>query len=79
MPILYSFKRCPYAMRARMAIYLSQIVVEHREVSLKNKPKSMMEISPKGTVPVLLLENGDVIDESMDIINWCLKQKSFSI
>ena len=63
MPILYSFKRCPYAMRARMAIYLSQIVVEHREVSLKNKPKSMMEISPKGTVPVLLLENGDVIDE----------------
>ena len=63
-------------MRARMAIYLSQIVVEHREVSLKNKPKSMMEISPKGTVPVLLLENGDVIDESMDIINWCLKTKS---
>ena len=76
MPILYSFKRCPYAMRARMAIYLSQIVVEHREVSLKNKPKSMMEISPKGTVPVLLLENGDVIDESMDIINWCLETKS---
>ena len=63
-------------MRARMAIYLSQIVVEHREVSLKNKPKSMMEISPKGTVPVLLLENGDVIDESMDIINWCLETKS---
>ena len=76
MPILYSFKRCPYAMRARMAIYLSQIVVEHREVSLKNKPKSMIEISPKGTVPVLLLENGDVIDESMDIINWCLETKS---
>ena len=76
MPILYSFKRCPYAMRARMAIYLSQIVVEHREVSLKNKPKSMMEISPKGTVPVLLLENGDVIDESMDIINWCLETNS---
>ena len=76
MPILYSFKRCPYAMRARMAIYLSQIVVELREVSLKNKPKSMLEISPKGTVPVLLLENGDVIDESMDIINWCLKTKT---
>ncbi len=57
-----------------MAIYLSQIVVELREVSLKNKPKSMLEISPKGTVPVLLLENGCVDDESLDIINWCLKQ-----
>ena len=66
MPILYSFKRCPYAMRARMAIYLSQIVVELREVSLKNKPKSMLEISPKGTVPVLLLENGDV----MRFLKW---------
>ena len=76
MPILYSFKRCPYAMRARMAIYLSQTVVELREVSLKNKPKSMLEISPKGTVPILLLDNGDVIDESMDIINWCLKTKT---
>jgi len=76
MPILYSFKRCPYAMRARMAIYLSQIVVELREVNLKNKPKSMLEISPKGTVPILLLDNGDVIDESMDIINWCLKTKT---
>ena len=76
MPILYSFKRCPYAMRARMAIYLSQTVVEHREVSLKNKPKSMLEISPKGTVPILLLDNGGVIDESMDIINWCLKTKT---
>ena len=76
MPILYSFKRCPYAMRARMAIYLSQIVVELREVSLKNKPKSMLEISPKGTVPIILLDNGDVIDESMDIINWCLKTKT---
>ena len=56
MPILYSFKRCPYAMRARMALYLSQTVVELREVSLRNKPQSMMEISPKGTVPVLLLD-----------------------
>ena len=49
-----------------MAIYLSQIVVELREVSLKNKPKSMLEISPKGTVPVLLLENGDV----MRFLKW---------
>mgnify|MGYP001292183832 FL=1 len=68
MPILYSFKRCPYAMRARMALYLSNIVCEHREVSLKNKPSSMLEVSPKGTVPVLLLENGQVFEESLEII-----------
>ena len=64
MPILYSFKRCPYAMRARMALYLSQTVVELREVSLRNKPQPMIEISPKGTVPVLLLDDGSVIDEA---------------
>lgn len=73
MPILYSFKRCPYAMRARMALYLSNIVCEHREVSLKNKPSSMLEVSPKGTVPVLLLENGQVFEESLEIILWCIK------
>ena len=73
MPILYSFKRCPYAMRARMALYLSNIVCEHREVSLKNKPSSMLEVSPKGTVPVLLLENGQVFEESLEIISWCIK------
>ena len=77
MPILYSFKRCPYAMRARMALYLSDISCELREVSLKNKPPSMIKLSPKGTVPVMLLENGKVIDESIDIINWCLEQKFF--
>ena len=75
MPILYSFKRCPYAMRARMALYLSKTVVELREVSLKNKPQPMLEISPKGTVPVLLLEDGSVIDESIEIIEWCIKKK----
>ena len=74
MHVLYSFKRCPYAMRARMALYLSKIKVEHREVSLKNKPKAMLELSPKGTVPVLLLNDGRVIDESIDIVNWCLEQ-----
>ena len=75
MPILYSFKRCPYAMRARMALYLSKTVVELREVSLKNKPQPMLEISPKGTVPVLLLDDGSVIDESIEIIEWCIKKK----
>ena len=62
-------------MRARMALYLSKTVVELREVSLRNKPKSMLEISPKGTVPVLLLDDGSVIDESIEIIEWCIKKK----
>jgi glutathione S-transferase len=75
MPILYSFKRCPYAMRARMALYLSKTVVEIREVSLRNKPQSMLKISPKGTVPVLILDDGSVIDESIEIIEWCIKEK----
>lgn len=70
-PILYSFKRCPYAMRARMALQLAGIKCELREVRLSNKPDHMLEVSPKGTVPVLVLEN-NVIDESNDIINWVL-------
>ena len=70
-PILYSFKRCPYAMRARMAIQLAGIKCEIREVRLNNKPDHMLEVSPKGTVPVLVLED-KVIDESNDIINWVL-------
>ena len=70
-PILYSFKRCPYAMRARMALQLAGIKCEIREVRLNNKPDHMLEVSPKGTVPVLVLED-KVIDESNDIINWVL-------
>ena len=54
LPILYTFRRCPYAMRARMAIYTAGIDVEHIEVSLKNKPQSLLDYSPKGTVPVLV-------------------------
>ena len=72
-PILYSFKRCPYAMRARMALQLAGIKCELREVRLNNKPEHMLEVSPKGTVPVLVLEN-KVIDESNDIINWVLNE-----
>ena len=75
MPILYSFKRCPYAMRARMALCLSKIIVELREVSLRNKPQSLLEISPKATVPVLLLDDGSIIDESIEIIDWCIDNK----
>ena len=74
-PILYSFKRCPYAMRARMALKLANIKSEIREVRLNNKPKHMIEVSPKGTVPILILEN-EVIDESNDIINWVLDKNN---
>ncbi len=74
LPILYSFRRCPYAIRARMAIYYSGLTVEIREIVLRDKPVSMLEFSPKGTVPVLVLPSGEVIDESRDVINWALSQ-----
>ncbi|VEG91774.1 glutathione S-transferase [Legionella spiritensis] len=72
--ILYTFRRCPYAMRARMALYYAGIDVHIREVSLKNKPQAMLDVSPKGTVPVLVLPDGNVIDESVDIMRWALAQ-----
>ena len=74
LPILYSFRRCPYAMRARLAIAYSNVEVELREVELRNKPQAMLLISPKATVPVLQLENGRVLDESLDIMFWALQQ-----
>ena len=73
-PILYSFRRCPYAMRARLAIQSSGTQVELREIHLKHKPEHMLEASPKGTVPVLILPNGRVIDESVDVARWALAQ-----
>lgn len=73
-PVLYSFRRCPYAMRARMALCYAGIAAELREVDLKNKPAAMLEASPKGTVPVLVLPDGTVIDESLDIMYWALGQ-----
>ena len=72
LPVLYSFRRCPYAMRARLAIKYAGLQVELREVVLANKPAEMLHCSPKGTVPVLMLENAEVIDESMDIMHWAL-------
>ena len=75
LPILYSYRRCPYAMRARMALRYSGIAVEAREISLRNKPKHMLAVSPKGTVPVLQLPNGQVLDESLDIMCWALAQQ----
>lgn len=74
LPILYSFRRCPYAIRARMALAYAGISCELREVSLKNKPEAMLAISPKGTTPVLQLSNGLVLEESLDIMDWALKQ-----
>lgn len=86
-PILYSFRRCPYAMRARLAIVLSQQQVRLREVVLKDKPQALLDVSPKATVPVMVLgetllsdmasgESSDkqVIDESLDIMTWCIEQ-----
>ena len=75
-PILYSFRRCPYAMRARMAISYSEITVELREISLKDRPKKLYKASSKGTVPVLITENDQVIDESLNIMLWALKKNA---
>ena len=72
LPILYSFRRCPYAMRARLALQVSGLAVEHREIALKNKPVEMLRASPKGTVPVLVLADGTVLEESLDIMRWAL-------
>ena len=78
LPVLYSFRRCPYAMRARMAIVRTNYLCENREVVLRDRPPHMMKISPKGTVPVLQLVDGTVIEESLDIMkhvsNWDLSE-----
>ncbi|MDX1795431.1 MAG: glutathione S-transferase [Hydrogenovibrio sp.] len=70
-PILYSYRRCPYAMRARMGVYASGIQVEQREIVFWDKPEPMLQASPKGTVPVLVT-GAEVIDESFDILLWAL-------
>jgi len=74
-PILYSYRRCPYAMRARMALRYSNITINTHEVSLKNKPAHMLSVSPKATVPVLVLNEGKVIEQSLDIMKWALAQQ----
>jgi glutathione S-transferase len=71
--ILYSYRRCPYAMRARMALKYSGVEVQIREISLRDKPPSMLRISPKGTVPVLLADDL-VLEQSIDIMRWALEQ-----
>ncbi|MET0309390.1 MAG: glutathione S-transferase [Sphingomonas sp.] len=73
-PILYSFRRCPYAMRARLALLVSGVGCEIREVKLRDKPAALIAASPKATVPVLVLADGTVIDESLDIMRWALRR-----
>ncbi|MDI1361840.1 glutathione S-transferase [Methylotenera sp.] len=74
LPILYSYRRCPYAMRARMALKLAGVDVEIREISLRDKPAHMLQVSPKATVPVLVLQDGAVIEQSLEIMHWALQQ-----
>ena len=76
LPILYSFRRCPYAMRARWALLSCNIQVVLREVDLKAKPLALLEASSKATVPVLIASNGDVIDESLNIMKWSLENSN---
>ena len=73
-PILYSFRRCPYAIRARLAICQANIRCEIREVVLKDKPAAMLALSNKGTVPVLKTPIQGVIDQSLDVMLWALEQ-----
>jgi glutathione S-transferase len=73
-PVLFSFRRCPYAIRARLALRQAGIAWELREVVLRAKPAVLLALSPKGTVPVMRLPNGQVLEESLDIMRWALAQ-----
>jgi glutathione S-transferase len=73
-PVLYSFRRCPYAIRARLAVQAAGVEVDLREITLKEKPTQMLLASSKGTVPVLVLPDGTVIEQSLDIMLWALEQ-----
>src|SRR5699024_12543000 len=75
LPLLYSFRRCPYAMRARLGILFAEQAVVLREIVLRNKPAHMLEISPKGTVPVWQVASVQVIEESRDIVACAIKQQ----
>ena len=74
LPVLYSFRRCPYAIRARLALRSAGIPHEVREVALRHKPPEMLALSPKSTVPVLHLPDGQVLEQSLDIMLWALAQ-----
>jgi len=74
LPILYSFRRCPYAMRARMALWVAGVAVELREVKLADKPPQLAQTSAKATVPVMALPDGTVLDESIQVMRWALER-----
>jgi UPF0176 protein len=73
-PLLFSYRRCPYAIRARLALAYAKVGVQFHEVSLRDKPAQMLAVSPKGTVPVLVLPSGQVLEQSLDIMRWALLQ-----
>jgi glutathione S-transferase len=73
-PLLYTYRRCPYAMRARMALIVSGVDFDAYEISLRDKPAAMLAASPKGTVPVLTLETGEVLEESLHIMRWAFQK-----
>jgi glutathione S-transferase len=74
LPLLYTYRRCPYAMRARMALLKAGVDYESFEIVLRDKPAQMLAASPKGTVPVLVLTDGRVIEQSLDIVHWAFAQ-----
>jgi len=74
LPILYSFRRCPYAIRARLALAVAQQPYQLHEVLLRDKPAALLAASPKGTVPVLVLPDGRVLEQSLDIMQWALQR-----
>jgi glutathione S-transferase len=76
-PLLYTYRRCPYAMRARMALLRAGVAFDAYEIVLRGKPPEMLAISPKGTVPVLLLPDGTVIEESWSIMRWALEAHAY--
>lgn len=70
LPLLYSYRRCPYAMRARMALLVAGVAFDAHEIALRDKPAAMLALSPKGTVPVLVQPDGAVLEQSLDIMRW---------
>ena len=74
LPLLYTYRRCPYAMRARMALLQAGVDYEPFEIVLRDKPAQMLAVSPKGTVPVLVLPDGAVLEQSLDIVRWAFAQ-----
>lgn len=74
LPLLFSYRRCPYAIRARLALWQAGVAVQVHEVSLRDKPAELLRLSPKGTVPVLCIPDGTVLEQSLDIMRWALAQ-----